>query len=162
MFINKYFYFNKNLPSISFSKRQRLASSDQESSHLGLDACCLVVLEILTNRTPLEIINTHTVYYITICFIKKICFSPFTLLGTVLLVALGLVTSREGESVVNLEGVQGVRSNSPQDQNYFIFIGNLKKGTSRQRSGKDAIRKRFPLQKPRWEKTKVTIRYFIP
>ena len=27
------------------------------------------------------------------------------------------------------------------------------KGTSRQRSGKAAIRKRFPLQKPRWEKT---------
>ena len=35
----------------------------------------------------------------------------------------------------------------------------LKKGTSRQRSGKGAIRKRFPLQKPRWEKTKLTIRY---
>ena len=33
------------------------------------------------------------------------------------------------------------------------------KGTSRQRSGKDAIRKRLPLQKPRWEKTKPTIRY---
>ena len=33
------------------------------------------------------------------------------------------------------------------------------KGTSRQRSGKGAIRKRFPLQKPRWEKTKLTIRY---
>ena len=32
-------------------------------------------------------------------------------------------------------------------------------GTSRQRSGKGAIRKRFPLQKPRWEKTKPTIRY---
>ena len=31
--------------------------------------------------------------------------------------------------------------------------------TSRQRSGKGAIRKRFPLQKPRWEKTKLTIRY---
>ena len=91
--------------SISFSKMQCLASSDQESSHLGLDACCLVVLEILTNRTPLEIIDTHTVYYITICFIKKICFSSFTLLGTVLLVALGLVTSREGGSVVNVEGV---------------------------------------------------------
>ena len=30
---------------------------------------------------------------------------------------------------------------------------------SRQRSGKGAIRKRFPLQKPRWEKTKLTIRY---
>ena len=28
---------------------------------------------------------------------------------------------------------------------------------SRQRLGKGAIRKRFPLQKPRWEKTKLTI-----
>ena len=33
------------------------------------------------------------------------------------------------------------------------------KGTIRQRSGKGAIRKRFPLQKPGWEKTKLTIRY---
>ena len=33
------------------------------------------------------------------------------------------------------------------------------RGTSRQRSGKGAIRKRFPLQKPRWEKTKLTIRH---
>ena len=33
------------------------------------------------------------------------------------------------------------------------------KSTSRQRSGKGAIRKRLPLQKPRWEKTKLTIRY---
>ena len=33
------------------------------------------------------------------------------------------------------------------------------KGTSSQRSGKGAIRKRFPLQKPRWEKTKLTIRH---
>ena len=32
-------------------------------------------------------------------------------------------------------------------------------GTSRQISGKGAIRKRFPLQKPRWEKTELTIRY---
>ena len=31
--------------------------------------------------------------------------------------------------------------------------------TSRHRSGKGAIRKRFPLQKPRWEKTKLPIRY---
>ena len=43
-------------------------------------------------------------------------------------------------------------------------LGQLKpnfmwKGTSRQRSGKGAIRKRFPLQKPRREKTKSTIRY---
>ena len=37
--------------------------------------------------------------------------------------------------------------------------GGLKKSTSRQRSGKGAIRKRFPLQKPRWEKNKLTIRY---
>ena len=29
----------------------------------------------------------------------------------------------------------------------------------RQRSGKGAIRKRFQLQKPRWEKTKLTIRH---
>ena len=36
----------------------------------------------------------------------------------------------------------------------------FKEGTSRQRSGKGAIRKRFPLQKPRWEKTKLTIRYY--
>ena len=36
---------------------------------------------------------------------------------------------------------------------------SVQKGTSRQRSGKGAIRKRFPLQKPRWEKTKLTIRY---
>ena len=33
------------------------------------------------------------------------------------------------------------------------------KGTSRQRSGKGAIRKRFPLQNPRWENTILTIRY---
>ena len=39
------------------------------------------------------------------------------------------------------------------------FICMSKKSTSRQRSGKGAIRKRFPLQKPRWEKTKLTIRY---
>ena len=33
------------------------------------------------------------------------------------------------------------------------------KGTSRQRSGKGAIRKRFPLENPRWEETKLTIMY---
>ena len=44
---------------------------------------------------------------------------------------------------------------------YTTLPHNLikEKGTSRQRSGKGAIRKRFPLQKPRWEKTKLTIRY---
>ena len=38
-------------------------------------------------------------------------------------------------------------------------LQHMQRGTSRQRSGKGAIRKRFPLQKPRWEKTKLTIRY---
>ena len=33
-----------------------------------------------------------------------------------------------------------------------ISASNRKKITSRQRSGKGAIRKRLPLQKPRWEK----------
>ena len=41
----------------------------------------------------------------------------------------------------------------------YKFKKLIGKGTSRQRSGKGAIRKRFPLQKPRWEKTKLTIRY---
>ena len=41
----------------------------------------------------------------------------------------------------------------------LLSEGLSEKGTSRQRSGKGAIRKRFPLQKPRWEKTKLTIRY---
>ena len=36
---------------------------------------------------------------------------------------------------------------------YKNFIRRIEKGTSRQRSGKGAIRKRFPLQKPRWGKT---------
>ena len=40
-----------------------------------------------------------------------------------------------------------------------LAFAQLLKGTIRQRSGKGAIRKRFPLQKPRWEKTKPTIRY---
>ena len=43
--------------------------------------------------------------------------------------------------------------------NITCIANNAEKGTSRQRSGKGAIRKRFPFQKPRWEKTKLTIRY---
>ena len=38
------------------------------------------------------------------------------------------------------------------DASFLHFHGTLK-GTSRQRSGKGAIKKRFPLQKPRWKKT---------
>ena len=64
-----------------------------------------------------------------------------------------------------------IPENIQEDLMFAIFkqcfiqcIGNtsslrIEKGTSRQRSGKGAIRKRFPLQKPRWEKTKPTIRY---
>ena len=51
-------------------------------------------------------------------------------------------------------GGSGHRSQRFKTQNY-----KSQKGTSRQRSGNGAIRKRFPLQKPRWEKTKLTIRY---
>ena len=40
----------------------------------------------------------------------------------------------------------------------FVLVASYK-CTSRQRSGKGAIRKRFPLQKTRWEKTKLTIKY---
>ena len=40
---------------------------------------------------------------------------------------------------------------SAQKINNFEDLDN-KKGTSRQRSGKGAIRNKFPLQKPRWEK----------
>ena len=36
------------------------------------------------------------------------------------------------------------------------------KSTSRQRSGKGAIRKRFPLQKPRWEKKQTNNQALIP
>ena len=42
---------------------------------------------------------------------------------------------------------------------YYTAPVTTEKGTSRQRSGKGAIRKKFPLQKPRWEKNKLTIRY---
>ena len=48
---------------------------------------------------------------------------------------------------------------SETDSNKHLPLNLQEKGTSRQRSGKGAIRKRFPLQKPRWEKTKLTIRY---
>ena len=50
--------------------------------------------------------------------------------------------------------------------NFVTYFGchdipkrSKEKGTSRQRSGKGAIRKRFPLQKPRRENPKLTIRY---
>ena len=47
---------------------------------------------------------------------------------------------------------------SPWNDQQYKITGGLKpvlqEGTSRQRSGKGAIRKLFPLQKPRWEKTK--------
>ena len=50
-------------------------------------------------------------------------------------------------------------SNLKTGPDHFPYMFFVFQGTSRQRSGKGAIRKRFPLQKPRWEKTKLTIRY---
>ena len=62
------------------------------------------------------------------------------------------------------EKVEDVEFKSPTyeytlDHYTDIQEENMERCTSRQRSGKGAIRKRFPLQKPRWEKTKLTIRY---
>ena len=48
---------------------------------------------------------------------------------------------------------------SPYEHHTDAVAFYFKKGTSRKRSGKGAIRKRFPLQKPRWEKTRLTIRH---
>ena len=45
------------------------------------------------------------------------------------------------------------------DVHYESVRQSSEKSTSRQRSGKGAIRKRLPLQKPRWEKNKLTIRH---
>ena len=57
--------------------------------------------------------------------------------------------------------IQVVSSDSGTDTEDKLEIcdEDTEKSTSRQRSGKGAIRKRLPLQKPRWEKTKLTIRY---
>ena len=44
----------------------------------------------------------------------------------------------------------------------FFFCFFFKKGTRRQRSGKGAIRKRFPLQKPRREKNQTINKVLIP
>ena len=41
-------------------------------------------------------------------------------------------------------------------------FGLYGKGTSRQRSGKGAIRERFPLQKPRWGKNQSDNQVLIP
>ena len=53
--------------------------------------------------------------------------------------------------------------NLPQSRTRRHMILRLdmkhQRDTSRQRSGKGAIRKRCPLQKPRREKTNLTIRY---
>ena len=45
---------------------------------------------------------------------------------------------------------------------YKVHCNITKEGTSRQRSGKGAIRKRFPLQKPRWEKKQTNSQVLIP
>ena len=69
-----------------------------------------------------------------------------------------------GPGVCLPRGYIHVYDHSIQTSSCLKPIGQSKpnfmwKGTSRQRSGKGAIRKRFSLQKPRWEKTKLIIRY---
>ena len=66
-------------------------------------------------------------------------------------------------NVINLVSV-GKQNWASEDKqvlqnNGFGYIWDQQEGTCRQRSGKGAIRKRFPLQKPRWEKNKLIIRY---
>ena len=60
---------------------------------------------------------------------------------------------------LHLSVANGVVSSKIYDKRDDFDFDIVKKSTSRQRSGKGAIRKRLPLQKPRWEKTKLTIRY---
>ena len=99
-------------------------------------------------KRPIELFKQNTVYF---------CISQYFMLTGrhfLPLCVLMLVGSK-------------AESCSPQfGQKCFSIVIDFKccrpingKGTSRQRSGKGAIRKRFPLQKPRWEKTKLTIRY---
>ena len=49
-----------------------------------------------------------------------------------------------------MTGFKSTCSNSKEGDVVKLRFRSM--GTSRQRSGKGAIRKRFPLQKPRWEK----------
>ena len=69
-------------------------------------------------------------------------------------VVTGFVCTVTAESLIR---VMGLKSSNYSCSRWQLL--SIEKGTSRQRSGKGAIRKRFPLQKPRWEKTKLTIRH---
>ena len=81
---------------------------------------------------------------------------------------LGPVKIKTEAIVVDIEddgllGVDVLQNASGGNSNLMLSKGvlliNKQDSTSRQRSGKGATRKRFPHQKPRWEKTKLTIRY---
>ena len=56
---------------------------------------------------------------------------------------------------VNDGSIVNISSCSSKGASKGMLAYRVSKDTSRQRSGKGAIRKRFPLQKPRWEKTKL-------
>ena len=56
----------------------------------------------------------------------------------------------ETEDYCYLTSIQGGKQAATSGRVVYLY-----EGTSRQRSGKGAIRKRFPLQKPRLEKTKL-------
>ena len=59
-------------------------------------------------------------------------------------------------NIFNLRRLQAKTKVQTDVLDELLYADDMDK--SRQRSGKGAIRKRFPLQKPRWEKTKLTIR----
>ena len=63
------------------------------------------------------------------------------------------------EEEVEVRGKATIMSEFVDVEEMYAEKGQIEEGTSRQRSGKGAIRKRFQLQKPRWEKTKLTIRH---
>ena len=87
------------------------------------------------------------------CFCKVACLLKFVLLYVYTSVYLALCV------YICLSCFMCIHLSCFMCIHLFVLPCDGKKGTSRQRSGKGAIRKRFPLQKPRWEKTKLTIRY---
>ena len=101
----------------------------------GLLLCLPLPFASVETKLDYYLVGKELVILLFVCVV--LCFYVFSFPPGVYVGTLDLIASIPGPSILTL----------------------LQKGTSRQRSGKDAIRKRFPLQKPRWEKTKLTIRY---
>ena len=66
-------------------------------------------------------------------------------------------------NIINLRRLQAKTKLHTDVLDELLYADGMdKKCTSRQRSGKGAIRKRFPLQKPRWEKKQTNNQALIP